>query len=266
MKRYVKAYYQSPAKSRSITQEVLDYCKDKYPNLYKELKDKDIWINMWSDGEYSLSYSLLKPEYYLSDSAADDLVKVMTEMYPNAYCGDVIACEDVTSVAKPKYFATMVNCSTGDTDKLTPREFLNIFTGELDFVEYDGNIYLIDTYHLGEPNWDYGIYDVIPSEEFFSSWSGDIPDFYVEGWFDFMINDELQNHYGIPGDSKVLDELDRNPISEWGRILEENGYNIPVVNQVSEVFNSAKYPWKSEKIYPAGNGEIDSIAEYNKEL
>ena len=130
MKKYVKA-----DKSRSITQEVLDYCKTEYPNLYKELSEKDIWINMWSDGEYSLSYSLLKPEYYLSDSAAEELVKVVEELYPGSYWGDVDACEDATSIAKPKYFATMVNCSSGIDDNSEAvrrlREYLANYQAEI---------------------------------------------------------------------------------------------------------------------------------------
>ena len=147
---------------------------------------------------------------------------------------------------------------------LTPSEFLSIFTGDCYFVQYEGNVYLLDGYHLGEPNWDYGVFDVIPESEFFDTWDGDVPDLYVEGWFDFMINDELQNHYKIPGDAKVLDELDRNPISEWSEILDKYGYDIPVISDVSRVFSAGQYYWMPEKIPVATAGEIEAINDYNK--
>jgi hypothetical protein len=99
----VTAYSQmSSRRGRSVTKEVLDYLADQYPNsgLYKELVDKDIWINLWPDGEYNLSYNSVKnPETFLTDASADELVKVMTELYPNSFWGDLVGVEACDKVA-----------------------------------------------------------------------------------------------------------------------------------------------------------------------
>lgn len=84
----------SSKRCTNVTQEVLDYTKTAYPALYKELADKDIWIDIWGDGEYSLSYNALKSELYLSDSVKYDLMSAMEELYPGSFWGDVIDFDD----------------------------------------------------------------------------------------------------------------------------------------------------------------------------
>lgn len=98
----VTAYSQmSSRRSRSVTKEVLDYLADHYPNsgLYKELVDKDIWINLWSDGEYNLSYNSVKdPETFLTDASTDELVMIMNELYPDSFWGDIVDVETCSKV------------------------------------------------------------------------------------------------------------------------------------------------------------------------
>ena len=84
----VKAYSYTSSRKRctDVTKEVLDYTKKKYPALYKELSDKDIWVNLWYDGEYSLSYNSIKdPNTFLSDSVKQDFMYAMEELYFNRY-------------------------------------------------------------------------------------------------------------------------------------------------------------------------------------
>ena len=131
--------YTSSHKSKSVTKEVLDYAKKKYPKLYKELSDKDIWINIWSDGEYSLSYNSIKdPNTFLSDSVKDDLVGAMEELYPGSFWGDLVdidACDKVTASTDTssivnKIYSVMMNYEYGyDPDMTDINSMLQELTG-----------------------------------------------------------------------------------------------------------------------------------------
>lgn len=116
---------------QNVTKEVLDYLATNYPdsNLYKELTDKDIWINLWYDGEYSLSYNSVKnPETFLTDASTDELVKVMSELYPDSYFGDVVASTST------KYTADM--CSIGAS------EDEDGFEQQVEYTEPDSDEYI----------------------------------------------------------------------------------------------------------------------------
>ena len=163
----VTAYSQmSSRRSRSVTKEVLDYLADQYPNsrLYKELVDKDIWINLWPDGEYNLSYNSIKnPETFLTDASADELVKVMTELYPDSFWGDLVdveTCSKVTASrrvsANKKYVKAFVTQDREDAwaliDQYMEREWGHVEYNEsarailvmempFDGISEDGNSY-----------------------------------------------------------------------------------------------------------------------------
>lgn len=114
----VKAYSYTPSRKRctNVTDEVLEYTKDAYPALYDELESKDIWVSIWSDGEYSLSYNSIKnPDNFLSDSVKQDFMQAMEDLFPGSFWGDLVdidACDTVTG--STKYFANMVSASADD--------------------------------------------------------------------------------------------------------------------------------------------------------
>ena len=99
----VKAYSYTPSRKRctNVTDEVLEYTKDAYPALYDELESKDIWVSIWSDGEYSLSYNSIKnPDNFLSDSVKQDFMQAMEDLFPGSFWGDLVdidACVKVTA-------------------------------------------------------------------------------------------------------------------------------------------------------------------------
>lgn len=115
------SYTSSRKRCTNVTKEVLDYTKKKYPALYKELSDKDIWINLWYDGEYSLSYNSIKdPNTFLSDSIKQDFMYAMEELYPGSFWGDLTdidACDTVTASNKTRYMANMVSASDDGADE-----------------------------------------------------------------------------------------------------------------------------------------------------
>lgn len=93
IKAAVKAYSYTPSRKRctNVTDEVLEYTKDAYPALYDELESKDIWVNIWSDGEYSLSYNSIKnPDNFLSDSVKQDFMQAMEDLFPGSFWGDLV--------------------------------------------------------------------------------------------------------------------------------------------------------------------------------
>lgn len=104
----VKAYSYTPSRKRctNVTDEVLEYTKDAYPALYDELASKDIWVSIWSDGEYSLSYNSIKnPDNFLSDSVKQDFMQAMEDLFPGSFWGDLVdidACSAVTASTTPE--------------------------------------------------------------------------------------------------------------------------------------------------------------------
>lgn len=129
----------------NVTQEVLDYTKNAYPNLYAELSRKDIWINLWPDGEYNLSYNSIKdPNTFLSDEVKDDFMQAMEELYPGSFWGDIVdidACDNVTA-------------STDD---------INSYSGytvpEIIYIYYDGK--LIDKWDINSSDSCENLYQLL---------------------------------------------------------------------------------------------------------
>lgn len=126
----VKAYSYTSSRKRctDVTKEVLDYTKKKYPALYKELSDKDIWVDIWGDGEYSLSYNSIKdPNTFLSDSVKQDFMYAMEELYPGSFWGDLTdidACDKVTASTDTssivnKIYSVMMNYEYGYDPDMT---------------------------------------------------------------------------------------------------------------------------------------------------
>ena len=107
------------SKMSDITEEVIDYLAANYPDsdLYEELVNKNISITLCGDS-YSLSYPSIKgPANFLTKPSENDLVKVMSDLFPNSYWGDIVdvdACDKVTA-SKSKYFANMVSASEFDS-------------------------------------------------------------------------------------------------------------------------------------------------------
>lgn len=109
----------SSLRMTDVTKEVIDYLATNYPDsdLYEELVNKNISITLWGDS-YSLSYPSIKnPDNFLTKPSENDLVKVMSDLFPNSYWGDIVdvdACDKVEATTEPKYFANMVSASSED--------------------------------------------------------------------------------------------------------------------------------------------------------
>lgn len=156
------SYASSHKRCTNVTKEVLDYTKKKYPTLYKELSDKDIWITIWGDGEYSLSYNSIKdPNTFLSDSVKQDFMNTMEELYPGSFWGDLVdidACNRVTSSNKTRYMANMVNADTDIDEDFDPKYDCKYHANSYYGTNYSG---LEDDFHTDDPSelmswvWDH---------------------------------------------------------------------------------------------------------------
>lgn len=80
-------------------------------------------------------------------------------------------------------------------------------------------IYLMCQSHLGDESYDFGIYDkckIGHSSEL------EIPEIYIEGHFNFLLEDELPNHYGFS--ETDIEDISDFPYSEWTDKAREFGY------------------------------------------
>lgn len=99
---------------------------------------------------------------------------------------------------------------------------IEFFSSNLYFVTKDENIYLIDNCRLGDSDYNYGIYDVFSKEDLLSGNFdvSNIPNIYVDDYFEFILYDELRTKYRVP--TYILDNLSQEPYSDWDIELAKN--------------------------------------------
>ena len=65
-------------------------------------------------------------------------------------------------------------------------------SSELYIAKVNDMLYIISDYHLGDENFDYGIYD---SCKVGDSKHLEISEIFISGYFSFLEDDDMPNHY-----------------------------------------------------------------------
>lgn len=109
---------------------------------------------------------------------------------------------------------------------MTYQDLLKAFSSNLYFAIKDDIAYVLDSYRLGDVNYNYGIYTEMPVEELKNP-TGDefgyydvIPDIYFNDTLDFLLREDLEQTYNFPKD--VVKELEGMLFGDWAKYLKEN--------------------------------------------
>lgn len=83
--------------------------------------------------------------------------------------------------------------------------FLRDFSDNLYIRKIEGGYQVVDRYHINEEDFDFGVFytfsDINKIEPTYL-----IPDIYVEGYIDFLFNDDFENNYGMSKEKITLIE------------------------------------------------------------
>ena len=150
---------------------------------------------------------------------------------------------------------------------MTPSEFLDCVSSDLYFVVKDDYVYVMCGYHLGDAEYDYGVYDKIPvtalAEGRFDIEC--IPQNYINDHFDFMWYD-LTDTYGVS--KEIVEKLDQNDYSSWYDTLIQNGCDPNGgYGNLKEICQALKddYSFDGETIsFKGDDNDKECIDKYNK--
>lgn len=96
------------------------------------------------------------------------------------------------------------------------KDFLGYFSSNLEIIQDSRNIKIIDKYHENDSEFDYGVWDEFENKtDLINRTKGDnciymIPDIYIEGYIDFLINDDFPNHYCMSKETVESIEIEVN--------------------------------------------------------
>ena len=110
--------------------------------------------------------------------------------------------------------------------KLT--DYLQRMNGELYLVKFQDKVYILSDYRLEDKNYDYGIYASVSYNELLNGTCSDadvVPEMFIDDFFDFMINDDLSDTYGVSEED--LDQLVNVDYQNWSKELTNKGYKVP---------------------------------------
>ena len=145
---------------------------------------------------------------------------------------------------------------------MKPTSFLQRIASDLSLVEYQGNVYVIDRYRLGQEDFDYGIFacvsqDAVKHGKFSTE---NIPDILIDGYFNFLRRDDLPNHYGIP--QEVIDRVCDTPYADWYDGFAKFGYTeLDDLKDICEVIRTNRFD--GEEITNSGTAsERQNIESY----
>ncbi len=152
-------------------------------------------------------------------------------------------------------------------------EFAETFSHNLRFKQKDDDVYFLDDYHLGDPDYDYGIIDRISKDDFLKGKFdiGSIPDFYINGHFEWLLDDDLPHHYGIS--QNTIHRLSGADYSDWDLIIKREEEAVP--HDLREICQILREDEPLEGITPiqfqmfvppADNFEIEAIENYEQDL
>lgn len=150
---------------------------------------------------------------------------------------------------------------------MTAIDIINYFSSNLYFVSENNYIYLIDSYRLGNEDYNYGICAKLTKNDLMIGNFNieNVPDIYIDDFFDFLLKDDLQNTYGISID--IVNKLNDVAFSEWDIIFKENNIDLNTLPPYIE--NICKIMRNEEPISSMSNKEINEYVHipsiYEKE-
>lgn len=105
---------------------------------------------------------------------------------------------------------------------MNANDLINYFSSNLYFATKEDKIYLIDDYRLGDSDYDYGVCSEYSIEDMMLGNFNidDIPDIYVDGYFEFLLDEDLKATYNVPND--VIKRLSQESYCEWDVIFKRN--------------------------------------------
>ena len=102
---------------------------------------------------------------------------------------------------------------------MTIKDLFEQVSSELYIAKVNDMLYLISDYHLGDENFDYGIYD---SCKVGDSKHLEIPEIFINGYFSFLEDDDMSNHYKMS--KKHIDIIKQDYYCNWADKALELGY------------------------------------------
>lgn len=138
---------------------------------------------------------------------------------------------------------------------MTAIDIINYFSSNLYFVYNDNFIYLIDNYRLRDEDYNYGICAKLTKNDLLTGNFNIeyIPDIYIDGFFDFLLNEDLQNTYGISKD--IIIQLKDVTFSEWDIIFKKNKIDFNILP--SHIEDICKIMRNEEPISSMSDKEIN---------
>ena len=137
---------------------------------------------------------------------------------------------------------------------MTITDFISILSSNIKIITKNNKMYIIDNYRLGQEDYDFGIYSAHSVDDLKNNelTIDDIPGIYIEGYADFMLNDDFKNEYDLP--SEEINKLSDAPIDKWAAILRKDKFKTASndIKNISRVF-------KRNKFDPLPNGVINAI-------
>jgi hypothetical protein len=115
-------------------------------------------------------------------------------------------------------------------------EIMKAYSSSLYMVKHDGYAYVIDGTRESDEGYDYGIWNKISLEELKQSsvnFSYIIPETSLNSTIDFLLQDDLPNHYKVNKDT--VSKLSEEPLDNWIGILNENNYP-EVAKELEELY------------------------------
>lgn len=88
-------------------------------------------------------------------------------------------------------------------DTLSLTDFLNWFSDNLYIRKIEKGYQVVDRYHENDEDFDFGVFETFSDINKIEP-AHLIPDFYIEGYIDFLFNDDFENNYGMSKEKIAL--------------------------------------------------------------
>ena len=102
---------------------------------------------------------------------------------------------------------------------ITIKNLINQVSNELFIAKVNDTLYLVSDYHLGDENFEYGIYDTCKVG---NSKDLEIPECFINDNFNFLQYDDMPNHYGMS--KKEIKMITKHNWCDWADKALELGY------------------------------------------
>ena len=102
---------------------------------------------------------------------------------------------------------------------MTIKDLFQQVSSDLSIAKVNDKLYLISDYHLGDENFDYGIYDTCKIGD---SINLQIPENYIDNKFNFLEHDDMPCHYGMS--KEEIETITEEYYCDWADKALELGY------------------------------------------